>query len=318
MLKCHACHGGVEGAAKFCPHCGVALSDEPMGTKETIRSVKSFITGRALAFVGIAAVVVCIGIVAMVAGDDSYAGQGKASSKELAAAAVKARADACANGVTRLSEVDVSKDALLDRAKLWRSVEANCGPEDIVAVEGIDPEARAAIDGIDNLEGVRHAEEWVALKAAELAAQRGRQWVSYKGVSVVDDSPNVNISTSPTNVGQAKEYMTVRCLENTTSVVFNFDNYLGDDDASVYTQTKQVLLRLDDEVARTYTMSVSTDRESVGFWRGDQAIPFIKRMLKAEKLVIRITPYGESPTTLIYNIADLDMHLDPLRVACNW
>ena len=110
----------------------------------------------------------------------------------------------------------------------------------------------------------------------------------------------------------------VRCKENTTALILNFGEYVGDDSSSPYADFKNVTLRIDDQEPVTRRMDTATNNEAVGFWNGGQSIPFIKQMLGADELVVRITPYGENTREVLFPIAGLEFFIDPVRENCGW
>jgi len=107
----------------------------------------------------------------------------------------------------------------------------------------------------------------------------------------------------------------LRCMENTTAVVFRFNDQFM---ASI--QSYGVIeYRIDKSpiVWRLYTQE-STDNMALGLWRGRAAIPFIKSLLGHETLLVRATPFNESPVTLTYDISGIDNAIAPLRKTCRW
>jgi hypothetical protein len=49
-----------------------------------------------------------------------------------------------------------------------------------------------------------------------------------------------------------------------------------------------------------------------------QAIPFLKSLVQANKLVAQVTPYNASPVTAIFDTTGLGNAIKPLRETCNW
>lgn len=152
--------------------------------------------------------------------------------------------------------------------------------------------------------------------ASSAASAPVSPWQRYRSRSEIDDSPLVTL----TSVGRSYEsqyglervpHLTVRCMENTTSVILDMDRYLG-------SGTVRVTTRVDDAPARTHQMQVSTDNEAVGLWRGGQAIPFIRTMLGAETLTVRVEPRHVQHVTTSFAIRGLDTKIDELATACNW
>jgi type VI secretion system protein VasI len=79
-----------------------------------------------------------------------------------------------------------------------------------------------------------------------------------------------------------------------------------------------VTFRVDDQKARTVGFEESTNKRSLGLWRGGRSIPEIKRLFGGKKLIARMTPYSENPFTATFNITGLEEAIEPLRKACHW
>ena len=144
----------------------------------------------------------------------------------------------------------------------------------------------------------------------------GRWSVSTK-TSPIDDSTNVYMYVDADELirdryGNAtRPSLWVRCAENTTSLFINWGVYLGLDET-------WMTHRIDDAKAVTSEWSVSTTNESVGRWRGGSSIPFIKGLFDRRTLLAQITPYGESPVIVTFNVSGLEEAVQPLRDACGW
>lgn len=147
-------------------------------------------------------------------------------------------------------------------------------------------------------------------------------WTVSSDTSNMTDEKSVFIAARsepyPGNYGTTQATMNVRCMEDITSVIWDWDEYLGDDDSSAYTTKKRMTLRLDSDAPEERWYIVSTDGTAVGLWNGGDAIPFIQRLTTAKRLVARITPYGESPREAVFDVARLDEHLPELQEACHW
>lgn len=152
------------------------------------------------------------------------------------------------------------------------------------------------------------------------SAPSARNWSVRTDTSRIDDSRSVFLSTGALDPymddygTQRAPILTVRCMENTTSLIINFDgDYMSD---SRY--WGPVLLRVDDHPASEHDMQVSTDNHALGLWRGGAAIPAIKSLLGGERLLVRATPVSSSAITVEFNISGLDQVIAPLREACGW
>jgi type VI secretion system protein VasI len=155
--------------------------------------------------------------------------------------------------------------------------------------------------------------------AAELAPTNPGEWLTEVETSPIDDSTNVY------SIVLAKEayegtYAThrpaliIRCVENTTSLVLNFDgDYMSD-----LAQRGRVTTRVDDRPAVEKSMVESTSNEALGLWGGGSSIPFIKTMLGGEIFLVRAIPVNSNPVTVEFNIAGIDEAVRPVREACGW
>lgn len=151
-------------------------------------------------------------------------------------------------------------------------------------------------------------------EARRRAIGNGR-WRVSSNVSMIDDSTNVYVSlpADDTISGQfgaeTRPSLWIRCKENQTEVFVNWDVYLGID-------STRVLERLDDERARTRTWSISTDHKAT-FYQGSR-IDFARNLMAHNKLLLQLTPYGESPVTAIFSLPGLENALVQLRESCGW
>lgn len=108
----------------------------------------------------------------------------------------------------------------------------------------------------------------------------------------------------------------IRCLENTTSVIFGTPECHMT--SSRYNEYGDVEYRVDKRKSKKVRMEESTNRHSLGLWRGRSAIPFAKAMFNSNRLLARMTPYGENPFTVSFNISQLEEAIKPLRKSCSW
>lgn len=106
----------------------------------------------------------------------------------------------------------------------------------------------------------------------------------------------------------------LRCMENTTAIQFAVgDHFLADIQGY-----GRVEYRLDDQPMSTRKFTESTDNSTLGLWSGGKAIPFIKNMLGHDRMIVRITPYNESPKMMTFIISGLDKEITDLRNTCGW
>ncbi|HHD81926.1 MAG TPA: hypothetical protein ENK94_01905, partial [Campylobacterales bacterium] len=67
--------------------------------------------------------------------------------------------------------------------------------------------------------------------------------------------------------------------------------------------------------AVTKRWSISTDHEATF---PPKSIGFTKDLIKHDKLLVQLTPYGDSPVMTTFDIGGLEEAIKPLRKACNW
>jgi len=126
-------------------------------------------------------------------------------------------------------------------------------------------------------------------------------------------------SDDPINCGRISgpryAQLYLRCQENSTAIYISTQCHLT---SSRYNDYGSVDVRIDDARSRKIPMDSSTSNDSLGLWSGGRAIPFIKTMLGGDIMLVRFTPYGESPVTARFQISGLDEAIKPLRESCGW
>ncbi len=143
-------------------------------------------------------------------------------------------------------------------------------------------------------------------------ANKGK-WDTSIATSEIDDSQKVILTLAAENTIRSsyrteRPTLYLRCAENKTEAFISWNIFLGSD-------STKVLLRYDKEKAKTRRWGLSTDHKAT-FVRGN--IPFIKKILKHEKLLVQVTPYSDSPVTTTFDLRGLKEAIKPLRKACHW
>lgn len=100
----------------------------------------------------------------------------------------------------------------------------------------------------------------------------------------------------------------IRCQSNETELWIMWLNYLGSE--------AHVLTRVGKDKAVSKKWVLSTDSQGT-FYPGN-SIPFIKTLMEVDKLVAQITPYSESPMTVIFDVRGLKEAIKPLQETCGW
>ena len=147
------------------------------------------------------------------------------------------------------------------------------------------------------------------------------KWESQIETSPIDDSLNVylTIKADEPITGQygrdARPVLLARCKENRTDVYVALGFRPDTDYGSGGSRTTRLTLRYGSEPATEAQYSLSTSGDAV--FLGD-AIPILKRMLKHDKLLLRVAPSGDSPQIATFDLSGLSGVIEPLRSACGW
>lgn len=144
-------------------------------------------------------------------------------------------------------------------------------------------------------------------------------WNVVSETSKMDDSTNVFLTLrtdEQTNCPykSGAHTLMIACRENTTALWVSFGGCF----MSSIQGKGRVTYRLDSETAQQARFRESNDNSALGLWNGGASIPFIKKLLGHERLLLRATPFSDSTVTGEYSIQGLDTAIAPLRAACNW
>jgi type VI secretion system protein VasI len=146
-------------------------------------------------------------------------------------------------------------------------------------------------------------------------------WMRKDGASKLTHEPEVQVLTMSKpyagRYGKVQATMVVRCNEKTTAVTINWGEYLGDDSSDLG-NWKRMRYRIDDKPAVNIRLSLSTNNEAVGWWSGAEAIPIIRQIVKADRFVAEITPYGENVRLAEFSVVGLAPHAADIAKACGW
>lgn len=146
------------------------------------------------------------------------------------------------------------------------------------------------------------------------------EWHIKKSVSKMMDTETVFITKFSTNqffskYGREKRAsFSARCSENKTTMFFSFDGETMYDDEG----SDIITLRIDKEKPFEKRFSESSNNKAVGLWSGGKAISFLKSLYKKQTLLVRFTPYQDSPKTVEFGIAEIENAIKPLAKACHW
>jgi len=174
------------------------------------------------------------------------------------------------------------------------------------ATEDSDKVRLMCYDSLATKAGIKEPE-------AEVVSDPGK-WNVYEEKSPIDDSRNVHLfvmsnETVKSGYNTVKPSLHIRCSENKTNVFLNWGLYLG-------LEKTKMLTRFDKEKATMSSWSISTNNEAA-FVRGND-IEFAKKVMKHQKLLVQVTPFGENSVMTTFNISGLSEAIKPLREACHW
>jgi type VI secretion system protein VasI len=157
-------------------------------------------------------------------------------------------------------------------------------------------------------------------KQEKLPSSAGK-WEIQKETSKLTDQTNVYLTVESNEIIDCgwnhgdRIRLWVRCVENTTALVFQTGCHMT---SSSYSDYGKITYRLDEEKAQTIRANESTNNRSLGLWSGARSIPIIKKMFGKSSMIVRMTPFSENPFTATFNISGLEDAIAPLRKACKW
>ena len=179
-------------------------------------------------------------------------------------------------------------------------------------------ERLACFDGLASKD--QDAADQVAEKTLNDARTTLENWRISIGKSKIDDSETVVLMTKSTEPVYAKfqkqvhPSLIIRCERNVTSTYVVFDGLFMSDISG----NGQVTFRLNKEKPFVQSLAVSGDHQALGLWYGQTAIPFLKRIMTGDTLLVQATPHSDSPIIVTFDISGLDKQIEPLRKACKW
>lgn len=176
----------------------------------------------------------------------------------------------------------------------------------------------AAIPGsfrrLDCYDALARKQEGAASR--EDAAPAGQWKVEKRSSSGISDAIDVfmvvhAIENIPGENGEVRPVFVVRCQDRNTAVIFNFARFIEQSRADA-------ALRIDDGEVMGASLKMSASGKAFGYWQGEEAIPFVKRLLGGKRLLVQVTPFGANPVLAEFPIEGFDGAVAPLRKACGW
>ena len=93
-------------------------------------------------------------------------------------------------------------------------------------------------------------------------------------------------------------------------------DYVGDDSMDVCDEWKWVEVRIGSAPSERQRWGVSKDNKAT--FAPDWAGGLLKQMVGEDRMLLQVTPYGESPVTAVFDIDGLEVPLRELAETCNW
>ena len=144
-------------------------------------------------------------------------------------------------------------------------------------------------------------------------------WATRETTNPLDDTTTVVAILSAAQgvggFGSDPFSLVARCQSDKTEVYVNWHDYLGDDTNDVYSDRKRVTYRFPPADAVTELWNISTDNNATFVAR---PILFLRTLAKSDRLVMQTTPYGESPSTAVFELDGAPVAIARIAEGCHW
>ena len=144
----------------------------------------------------------------------------------------------------------------------------------------------------------------------------GLQWLATEKTSGLDDRTDIWLSVNsnasqPNQIGRPERAtLWVRCMGNKTNLFITFNDFTTDN--------QNVRYKIDDNPVRKVWMVHMQGGKGIGIWSGGAAIPFIRKLLDAETMVVAYKSYSNLNLEFDFDISGLRARIDPLAASCQW
>ncbi|ACM39156.1 hypothetical protein Avi_6163 [Allorhizobium ampelinum S4] len=145
-------------------------------------------------------------------------------------------------------------------------------------------------------------------------------WAIVIDKSKIDDSQTVVLGSDSDeefddkfSLKKINATLLLRCFEGKTSILIGAGNHFLADIQSF----GKVTIRLDSGAPFTQGFTSTTDHKWLGLF-GGTAVPLIKKIMAANVIVLRFTPFNGAPMVATFQVAGLQNDIAPLRQACRW
>jgi type VI secretion system protein VasI len=142
------------------------------------------------------------------------------------------------------------------------------------------------------------------------------KWLVEERNDGIGDASNVYmivraVEKIPGEKNPVRPILVVRCESGNTAVIFNFARFIDQSRA-------EATMRIDDGNLLAATLKMSASGKAFGFWQGEDAVPFAKRLIEGKRLFVQVTPFGAQPVVAEFPVEGFDAAATPLRKACGW
>ncbi len=106
----------------------------------------------------------------------------------------------------------------------------------------------------------------------------------------------------------------IRCLDNSTAIILSTHCHL----ASGFGPYGEIQYRVDKNPPKTRNFSSTTSNDSLmreGYGRSGS---IIRELFDSEQLLVRFTPFNDSPKEARFDVSGLRSAITPLRKSCGW
>lgn len=208
--------------------------------------------------------------------------------------------------------------AILERALLLGGLLLSC-PLPAVAQEQLQDRLRdcAAIEGsFKRLDCFDALAREIAGPSDEKEGVAVGKWLVEERSSGIGDDTDIYmvvraVEKVPGEDDPVRPILVVRCEAGDTAVIFNFRRFIDQSRA-------EATMRIDDGELLTATLKMSASGKAFGFWQGEEAVPFARRLIGAKRLFVQVTPFGAQPVVAEFPVLEFEAAAAALRQACGW
>ncbi|MCP4073316.1 MAG: hypothetical protein GY742_16500 [Hyphomicrobiales bacterium] len=108
--------------------------------------------------------------------------------------------------------------------------------------------------------------------------------------------------------------MLIRCLNNTTAVLFEFPGY----EMSDVREHSEIVYHTGGESDEILELSIAGNKSVLGVWQGFRAIPFVRKLFDKQSLNILATAKNGIDLEASFDISGIESSITKLRNTCEW